>query len=185
MGIDQNENANLLIEDSTTMIINHVPETVPNPSDLPPLVRALKASAERNAVAFHFPGHKRGEAAPSALSELIGTKPFLHDVTELPELDSFFCPKGPLLEAKRLAAELFGAKETWFLVGGTSCGVQAAIMATSSPGDTIILPRNAHLSATTGVIFSGAVPKYIVPQHNPDWDIAAGVTPSQVRACIT
>ncbi|KAK4432720.1 Arginine decarboxylase [Sesamum alatum] len=54
--------------------------------------------------------------------------PFLHDVTELPELDSFFCPKGPLLEAKTLAAELFRAKETWFLVGGTSCGVQAAIM---------------------------------------------------------
>ncbi|GFP82175.1 arginine decarboxylase, partial [Phtheirospermum japonicum] len=68
----------------------------------------------------------------------------------------FSAPKGPLLEAKKLAAELFGAKETWFLVGGTSCGVQAAVMATCSPGDIIILPRNAHVSATTGVIFSGA-----------------------------
>ncbi|XP_011077895.2 uncharacterized protein LOC105161781 [Sesamum indicum] len=162
----------------------HLTEANTYDDHLPPLVRALKASAERKTVAFHFPGHKRGQAAPSPLAELIGTKPFLHDVTELPDLDRFFSPKGPLLEAKRLAAELFGAKETWFLVGGTSCGVQAAIMATCSPRDTIILPRNAHVSATTGVIFSGAMPKYIVPQYNSEWDIAAGITPSQVKSAI-
>ncbi|KAL8034598.1 hypothetical protein ABFX02_12G038500 [Erythranthe guttata] len=154
------------------------------PNELPPLVRALKASADRKPAAFHFPGHKRGEAAPSALSELIGKDPYLHDVTELPDLDRFFNPKGPLLEAKNLAAELFGAKETWFLVGGTSCGVQAAVMATCSPGDTIILPRNAHVSTSTGVIVSGALPKYIVPKHNSDWDVAAGITPLQVELAI-
>ncbi|PIN07894.1 Arginine decarboxylase [Handroanthus impetiginosus] len=145
MEIDQSRNN--LTEDSTT-IIKLEPQVVQNPSDLPPLVCALKCSAERNAVALNFPGHKRGQAAPSALTQLIGTKPFLHDVIEHPDLDRFFCPKGPLLEAKKLAAELFGAKETWFLVGGTSCGIQAAIMATCSPGDIIILPRNAHVSAS-------------------------------------
>ncbi|KAK6126619.1 hypothetical protein DH2020_039629 [Rehmannia glutinosa] len=180
MGIQQNGNH---LTDEIT-IVNVKPKTIPNCSHLPPLVSALKASAERNTVAFHFPGHKRGEAAPSSLTELIGTKPFLQDVTEIPELDRFFCPKGPLLEAKKLAAELFGAKETWFLVGGTSCGVQAAVMATCSPGDTIILPRNAHISATTGVIFSGAIPKYIIPEHNADWDVALGVTPAQVKSAI-
>ncbi|KAL3825547.1 hypothetical protein ACJIZ3_021576 [Penstemon smallii] len=113
--------------------------------------------------------------------ELIGSDPFLHDVTELPDLDNFFSPKGPLLEAIKLAAELFGAKETWFLVGGTSCGVQAAILATCSPGETIILMWNAHVSATTGIVFAGAVPKYIVPEYNCDWDIEVGVIPSQVH----
>ncbi|KAK6126649.1 hypothetical protein DH2020_039613 [Rehmannia glutinosa] len=57
-------------------------------------------------------------------------------------------------------------------------------MATCSPGDTIILPRNAHVSATTGVVLCGATPKYIVPQHNLDWDIAAGVTLFQVKLAI-
>lgn len=166
------------------MVKNSKQTTGPSPCELPPLVRALKASAERNAAAFHFPGHKRGEAAPSALTQLIGTNPFLHDVTEIPGLDSFFCPKGPLLEAKALAAHLFGAKETWFLVSGTSSGVQAAVMATCSPGDTIILPRNSHISATNGVVLSGALPKYIVPQHSPDWDIFAGIRPLQVETAI-
>ncbi|KAL3812331.1 hypothetical protein ACJIZ3_013599 [Penstemon smallii] len=152
--------------------------------DVPPLIRALKATEERKAFHFHFPGHIRGKAAPTSMTELIGTNPFVHDVTELSDLDNFFCPKGPLLEAKKEAAELFGAKESWFLVGGTSCGVQASIMATCSPGETIILQRNAHVSATAGVIFSGAVPRYIFPQYNCDWDIAAGVTPLQVETAI-
>ncbi|CAI9766007.1 unnamed protein product [Fraxinus pennsylvanica] len=124
---------------------------VVNLSGLPPLIIALRASAELK--------NNHG-------------------------LDRFFAPVGPLLEAKRLAADLFGAKETWFLVGGTSCGIQASIMATCSPGDTIILPRNAHVSATAGVIFSGAVPKYIIPESNCDWDIAAGITPSQVKTAL-
>lgn len=145
----------------------------------PPLVTALKASAEQNAATFHFPGHNRGRAAPSSLTQLIGLKPFLHDLPELPELDNLFSPRGPILDAQQQAASLFGSLETWFLVGGTTCGIQAAIMATCSPGEILILPRNSHISAISAMVLSGAVPKYIIPDYNFDWDIAGGVTPSQ------
>ncbi|KAH6798539.1 hypothetical protein C2S51_035023 [Perilla frutescens var. frutescens] len=150
----------------------------------PPLVSALKASAEENAASFHFPGHNRGQAAPSSLTRLIGARPFLHDLPELPELDNLFAPEGPILEAQKQAAELFGASETWFLVGGSTCGVQAAIMATCLPGDVLILPRNSHISAISAMVLSGVVPKYIVPEYDPEWDIAGGITPSQVEEAI-
>ncbi|XP_073015610.1 uncharacterized protein [Primulina eburnea] len=145
-------------------------------STLPPLVRALKALAEENDASFEFPGHNRGRAAPSSLTQLIGKLPFVHD---LQELDNLYVPEGPLLEAQEKAAELFGASETWFLVGGTTCGVQAAIMATCMPGDTLILPRNAHFSAVSGMVLSGAVPKYIIPEYDPEWDIPGGIIPLQ------
>ncbi|XP_057497451.1 uncharacterized protein LOC130782190 [Actinidia eriantha] len=148
--------------------------------DLPPLVGALKASAEQNAASFHFPGHNRGRAAPSSLSQLIGIRPFLHDLPELPELDNLFAPEGPILDAQKEAAKLFGASETWFLVGGTTCGIQAAIMATCAPGDYLILPRNSHISAISAMVLCGVLPKYIIPEYDTDWDIAGGVTPSQV-----
>ncbi|KAL9259315.1 hypothetical protein AKJ16_DCAP03076 [Drosera capensis] len=74
---------------------------------LPPLVSALKAAAYMNAASFHFPGHNRGHTAPSSLAELIGKKPFLHDLPELPDLDKLFAPEEPILEAQKLAAELF------------------------------------------------------------------------------
>ncbi|GMN53563.1 hypothetical protein TIFTF001_022698 [Ficus carica] len=156
----------------------HLPKSqIPQKKDEkpPPLVSALKTLAEQNAASFHFPGHNRGRAAPSSLTRLIGVKPFLHDLPELPELDNLFSPEGPILDAQQEAAKLFGALETWFLVGGTTCGIQAAIMATCSPGDVLILPRNSHLSAVSAMVLSGAVPKYIIPEYDVEWDIAAGV----------
>ncbi|KAJ6673118.1 ARGININE DECARBOXYLASE [Salix viminalis] len=153
-------------------------------NSLPPLIGALKASAEKNSASFHFPGHNRGRAAPSSLTQLIGVRPFIHDLPELPELDNLFSPEGPILEAQMQAAKLFGSSETWFLVGGTTCGIQAAIMATCSPGEHIILPRNSHISAISAMVLSGAIPKYILPEYDCKWDIAGGVTPSQVGKAI-
>ncbi|RRT57103.1 hypothetical protein B296_00047463 [Ensete ventricosum] len=149
-----------------------------------PLVQALKSTAEQDVACFHFPGHNRGKAAPSILSNLTGPGAFLHDLPELPELDDLFSPKGAILDAQAEAAKLFGASDTWFLVGGTTCGIQASIMATCCPGDVLILPRNSHISATSGLVLSGAVPKYILPEYNSCWDIAAGIRPSQVKAAI-
>ncbi|KAK9699571.1 hypothetical protein RND81_08G182200 [Saponaria officinalis] len=165
--------------DSKTYSIDMPPQ-----KKFPPLVTALKESAKENAASFHFPGHNRGQAAPSSLTQLIGRRPFFHDLPELPELDNLFAPEGPILEAQKQAAELFGASETWFLVGGTTCGIQAAIMATCTPGDTLILPRNSHVSAVSAMVLCGVVPKYIFPDYDRDWDIAASVSPFEVEKAI-
>ncbi|KAJ4789325.1 Purple acid phosphatase [Rhynchospora pubera] len=149
-----------------------------------PLVEALKTAATEQVACFHFPGHNRGKAAPTSLSSLIGSGPFNHDLPELPELDDLFSPQGPILEAQSLASELFGAHNTWFLVNGSTCGVHAAIMATCNPGDILILPRNSHLSATSGMVLTGAIPKYIMPDYNPHWDVAGGVSVLEVQRAI-
>lgn len=148
------------------------------------MVEALKSCAEQNVACFHFPGHNRGKAAPPLLSKLTSLKPFIHDLPELSELDDLFSPKGVILDAQKQAAELFGASQTWFLVGGTTCGIQASIMATCSPGETLVLPRNSHISATSGLVLSGAIPKYIMPEYNSEWDVAGGITSSQVEKAL-
>ncbi|KAG5594520.1 hypothetical protein H5410_035752 [Solanum commersonii] len=61
--------------------ISCVPSAAASSSELPPLVSALKASAEENAASFH------------SLIQIIGAKPFLHDLPELPELDNLFSPE--------------------------------------------------------------------------------------------
>ncbi|ESW03907.1 hypothetical protein PHAVU_011G051100 [Phaseolus vulgaris] len=147
---------------------------------VPPLVTALKSSALKNAASFQFPGHNRGHAAPASLSEVIGRTAFAHDLPMLPELGNLFCSHGPILEAQVEAAKLFGSSQTWFLVGGTTSGIHAAIMATCSPGEFLILPRNSHISAISALVLSGAVPKYITPSSVNHWHIASAVTPAQV-----
>ncbi|XP_020100804.1 uncharacterized protein LOC109718796 isoform X3 [Ananas comosus] len=149
-----------------------------------PLVQALKSAAQQAVSCFHFPGHNRGKAAPSSMSSLTGLGTFVHDLPELPELDDLFSPSGAILDAQRKASELFGSSRTWFLVNGTTCGIQASIMASCSPGKTLILPRNSHISAISGLVLSGAVPKYVMPEYNPEWDIPGAVTPLQVERAM-
>ncbi|MBD2088864.1 aminotransferase class I/II-fold pyridoxal phosphate-dependent enzyme [Microcoleus sp. FACHB-1515] len=137
-----------------------------------PLVSALAAAANRSDAAFHTPGHKRGQSAPSALLELFGKSTFRSDLPELPELDNLFAPEGAIAQAQLLAADAFGAEQTWFLANGSTCGIEAAVLATCNPDDKLILPRNMHQSAIAALILSGAVPIFVLPEYDAGWDIA-------------
>ncbi|KAJ7571404.1 hypothetical protein O6H91_01G163700 [Diphasiastrum complanatum] len=149
-----------------------------------PLVRALTACAMQNAAAFHFPGHRRGAAAPCSLSSRIGKAPFAFDLPELPELDNLHAPLGAIADAQRRAAVAFGADATWFLVNGSTCGIHAAVMATCKPGDYLILPRNCHMSAVSAMVLSGTLAKYVKPLHDRIWGIAHGVSRHDIDTAI-
>jgi arginine decarboxylase len=103
---------------------------------------------------------------------------------ELPELDSLFSPEGVIQQAQELAAAAFEAERTWFLANGSTCGVEAAVLAVCGPGDKILVPRNAHRSVVSALILSGAVPVYLTPSYDPTWDLAHGVDPATVAAAL-
>jgi len=149
-----------------------------------PLLNALRANTARLHAPFYTPGHKQGKGISQPLADLLGQAVFRADLTELADLDNLFAPQGVILEALQLAAEAFGASQTWFLVNGSTCGVEAAILATCGAGDKIILPRNVHSSAVAGLILSGAMPIFLNPEYDPVLDIAHGITPSTVQSAL-
>jgi len=149
-----------------------------------PLLDTLKACAEHLHAPFYTPGHKRGQGISQPLADLFGKAVFRADLPELAELDNLFAPNGVIQQAQQLAADAFGAKRTWFLVNGSTCGVEAAILATCNTGDKIILPRNVHSSAIAGLILSGALPIFVHPEYDPVLDIAHSITPGAVQAAL-
>ncbi|MBE9001487.1 aminotransferase class I/II-fold pyridoxal phosphate-dependent enzyme [Nostoc sp. LEGE 12447] len=149
-----------------------------------PLLDALKANAARPHTPFYTPGHKQGEGIYQPLADLLGKAVFRADLTELADLDNLFAPQGVIQEAQQLAAEAYGASQTWFLVNGSTCGVEAAILATCGTGDKIILPRNVHSSAIAGLILSGAIPIFLNPEYDPVLDIAHSITPNAVESAL-
>jgi arginine decarboxylase len=149
-----------------------------------PLLTALQTWADRDYAAFHTPGHKRGQGASDLFRQLLGHSALRADLPELPELDNLFAPQGVIQQAQDLAAEAFGADRTWFLANGSTAGVIAAILATCQPGDAIALPRNVHQSVISGLILAGANPVFIMPEYDPDWDIAQGVTTTAVTQTL-
>ncbi|MGI2906453.1 aminotransferase class I/II-fold pyridoxal phosphate-dependent enzyme [Tolypothrix sp. VBCCA 56010] len=150
-----------------------------------PLLDALKANATRPHAAFYTPGHKRGAGISQKLADCFGKAVFSADLTELSQLDNLFAPQGVIQQAQQLAAEAFGASQTWFLVNGSTCGIEAAILATCGMGDKIILPRNVHSSVVAGLILSGAMPIFVNPEYDPILDIAHSITPASVQAALS
>ncbi|MCT7949544.1 aminotransferase class I/II-fold pyridoxal phosphate-dependent enzyme [Ancylothrix sp. C2] len=155
-----------------------------NPQTQTPLLEALKKAASQPDTPFYAPGHKRGQATPQPLAELLGKKLFSADLPELPELDNLFAPQTVIQEAQKLAAEAFGASQTWFLANGSTAGIIASILAVCNPNEKIILPRNIHRSVISGLILSGAIPIFINPEYDPTWDLANSITPQALQQAL-
>ena len=141
-----------------------------------PLLDAIISNAKRPHTAFYTPGHKQGKGISSKLTEYFGKSIFTADLTELTELDCLFAPEGGVKQAQQLAADAFGSSQTWFLVNGSTCGIEAAILATCNNNDKIILPRNVHSSVISGLILSGAIPIFINPEYDTNLNIAHSIT---------
>ena len=140
-----------------------------------PLFERLVQYAEQDVTPFDVPGHKMG-AKKSPLRKELGEKTLRMDVNSMKELDLLSHPKSVIKEAQELAAEAFGADHAFFLVNGTTTGIHAMILATTKPGDTIIVPRNCHKSVMNGLILSGARPAFIQPEVDYHFGISHGIS---------
>lgn len=149
-----------------------------------PLWQALCATAQANQAAFHTPGHKRGRGLSATVLAQLGVAVGQMDLPELPELDNLFAPDSVIQAAQVLAAEVFGAEQTWFLTNGSTGGVIAAILATCGPGDQILMPRNVHTSVISGLVLSGAMPVFIQPELDPYLNLAYCLTPEAIESAL-
>ena len=140
-----------------------------------PFVEALEAYRKEHFVPFHTPGHKIGIEAPQLLKDWMG--PALpYDLGVMYALDDLHEPEGELKEAQELTAELYGADCCWFSINGTTALIEAMIMGTVGPNETIIIPREAHRSVISGLVLSGAKPVYMDCKFDERWGIPLGVS---------
>ena len=152
--------------------------------DRAPIAEAMKAYAGDGALAFHTPGHKQGLGAHALLRELITAQGLREEVSLMEELDDLHAPSGCIREAQELAAELYGADAAYFMVNGTTGAVHTMLLAALSPGDTVLVPRNAHRSMMGGILLSGARPVFLSPEIDGEWGIPMGLSVETVREAI-
>lgn len=149
-----------------------------------PLLAAMQHYIQDGVVPFHTPGHKQGKGMHSALGNLLGKETLALDLALIEELDDFYEPYGCIKDAQDLAAQLYGADHSFFVINGTTGGIYAMILATAGPGEKIIVPRNAHRSIIGGIILSGAIPIFIQPEVDEELGIAMGVAAETVEAAV-
>ncbi|WP_152395795.1 aminotransferase class I/II-fold pyridoxal phosphate-dependent enzyme [Paenibacillus guangzhouensis] len=141
-----------------------------------PLYEALLEYRERKNRSFHVPGHKNGRVYEEQGQNGQKIRSFAHeqevlrqlmaiDVTEITGTDDLHQPTGVIRDAQELAADCFGAEETYFLVNGSTVGNLALILTCcTEPGDVLIVQRNVHKSILHGLMLAGAHAVFVTPQ---------------------
>jgi arginine decarboxylase len=100
-----------------------------------PLGDRLRDIAGKDRLRFHMPGHKgRGGAL------------LPYDITEIPGADNLHDPRDVIAESQAVIADLYGAKASRLLVGGTTAGILAVLLAGAGPEGRVLIPTNVHRS---------------------------------------
>ncbi|MFD0962154.1 aminotransferase class I/II-fold pyridoxal phosphate-dependent enzyme [Paenibacillus chungangensis] len=157
-----------------------------------PIYEMLMKHLSKDPVSFHVPGHRYGNAlrqwiaskrlAQSDYHPLISIMEI--DVTELSSTDDLHHPEACIAESERLAAQCFGAEHSYLLVGGSTSGNIAIILALCQPGDLIIVQRNVHKSIVNGLKLAGASAVFLAPQYDSHSGLATVPSLKQLEQAL-
>ncbi len=149
-----------------------------------PYFQALLEYVDSGVLPFHTPGHVQGNGMDLAFREFVGDNICAIDLTPMPGIDDLLQPTESIKEAQQLAAEAWGADNTFFLINGSTSGNQCMMMTALNPGEKVAVPRNSHKSMLGGLIMSGAEPIYMQPEVDEELRMDHCVTPETVSATL-
>lgn len=142
------------------------------------LFEKLKDYAGSEIYPCHMPGHKRqgAGALPQGLAEL--------DITEIEGFDNLHQPEGVIRQLQQYAADAYGAEETYYLVGGSTCGILSAVSAAVPRNGRLLIARNCHKSVYHAAYLRQLKLSYLYPKQVSEIGICEAVSPRQVREAL-
>ena len=156
-------------------------------SDQPtaPYLDAVVAYAFRGPARYHVPGHKGGPGADPGVRKAIGVDGLAADVPhDIYGIDIGPSPT-PYERAELLAAEAFGAAQSWFLTNGATQGNHALCLALAPLGTRIVAQRNSHGSIVDGLVLSGGLPSFVAPEYDAERGITHCVTAEALEQALS
>lgn len=87
------------------------------------------------------------------------------------------------MEAEERAAALWGAKSSFFLVNGSTCGILAALSAALPKKGHLLMARNSHKAAYHAAYLRELQITYLYPVFT-EFGIQGGIMPEQVEAAL-
>lgn len=144
------------------------------------LLAQLMEYQKHSIVPMHMPGHKRNTQSAPYLAALGAP----YDITEIEGFDNLHHPGGILKHGMERAARLWGCDHSFFLVGGSTCGILAGIRAATQYGDSILLGRNCHQSVYHAIEICGLRPHFLLPPMDDTFGIFGSLPPEQVAQAL-
>ena len=145
------------------------------------LAEKLRKYTASGIYPMHMPGHKRN--VPICIKDLL-CDIYSIDVTEVEGTDNLHQAEGIILQAMQYAAKVYGARDTFFLVNGSSGGILSAMHCCSRKKKKVLMTPGAHISAYHGLELFGLEPIFVDTEYFEDIGITAGLNPEKVMEKI-
>ena len=150
---------------------------------IPYLWQRMEQLHPKNTVSGHTAGHKNGIFLPQLLQAAWGSTFASYDFTELDGLDNLHFSTDCIARSQQQAAEIFGAGQCFYLVNGTTAGLQASIMAACS-NKTVFVPRHVHRSVYHSLLLAHAKPVYLPLELDEDTSLPLGISAETLKTYI-
>ena len=139
------------------------------------LDKRLENYAKNDYYPFHMPGHKRRLD--------FSLNPYEIDITEIDGFDNLHKPEEILKSAMRRASLLYGAKRSFYLINGSTCGILAAVSSVTKPGGKILMARNCHKAVYHAAYLRRLKTFYLYPPVTSE-GIQGSITPRSVEKAL-
>lgn len=110
--------------------------------------------------------------------------PYGIDITEIEGFDDLHHADGILKDAQELAARVYGADETRFLVNGSTVGILSAILGCTNKGDRILVARHCHKSVYHAIYLNELRPVYLYPEFSEALHLNTDISVSAVETAL-
>ena len=148
------------------------------------ILNKLEELKNDNLISFHVPGHKMGKVFEKLGYEDILKKIYTLDTTEIDGTDNLHNAKEIIKDSQDRAARVFNSDKTIYLVNGTTCGIEAAIMSVCPPKSKIIVNRDCHQSVINACILGDIEPIYLSSKVCEKTNIVMGVDVEDTKSVI-
>jgi arginine decarboxylase len=164
---------------------------------LPPFFGELVRFSKDFEYSWHTPGHAGGTAfrkspAGRLFHKFFGEQLFRSDLSiSVSELGSLLDHSGPIGEAERYAAKVFGSDMTYFVTNGTSTANKIVFFGRVTKDDIVLVDRNCHKSAEHALTMTHSVAIFMIPSRNrygiigpiPPQEMTPEAVREKIRAC--
>ena len=140
------------------------------------LHEVLTEYSKSDVYPFHMPGHKRRWDC--------NLNPHDIDVTEVEGVDNLHDPEEVLLRERNRIRDLYHAKDSFIVMGGSTVGNLASLYALGlKDEDEVLIQRNSHKSVYHAVMLNRLNVNYLFPEQDEN-GIFKAVTQEQVNAAF-
>ncbi len=142
------------------------------------LTEGLQKYSDECNLRFHMPGHKGKKEILEEIAENMQT----YDVTEVDGTDNLHNPAYIIKNTQNKIAEIYGVKNSYMLVNGTTSGIISAILTATNPKDSILVQRDCHKSVFSAAILGDLRLEFIYPRFNEDFNLNIGIDLNELES---